>query len=61
MAILTCCICERRFDSTKSSALPFCSVRCQQIDLGRWFKEEYGLPVERPEDPDHVDMEPDSD
>jgi endogenous inhibitor of DNA gyrase (YacG/DUF329 family) len=26
--------------------MPFCSRRCQQIDLGRWFNEEIGLPVE---------------
>jgi endogenous inhibitor of DNA gyrase (YacG/DUF329 family) len=29
--------------------MPFCSVRCQQIDLGRWFNEEIGVPLE-PED-----------
>lgn len=29
--------------------MPFCGTRCQQIDLGRWFGEEIGLPVE-PED-----------
>ena len=26
--------------------MPFCSTRCKQIDLGRWFDEEFGLPVE---------------
>jgi endogenous inhibitor of DNA gyrase (YacG/DUF329 family) len=29
--------------------MPFCDVRCQQVDLHRWFREEYGLPHE-PED-----------
>jgi len=23
---------------------PFCSARCAQIDLGRWFTEQYRLP-----------------
>lgn len=23
---------------------PFCSKRCADVDLGRWFKEEYTLP-----------------
>lgn len=23
---------------------PFCSARCQAIDLGRWFGEDYRLP-----------------
>ncbi|GAB4174792.1 MAG: hypothetical protein OHK0024_11620 [Thalassobaculales bacterium] len=25
---------------------PFCSKRCQQIDLARWLKEEYRIPAE---------------
>lgn len=25
---------------------PFCSERCQQIDLGAWANEEYSIPVE---------------
>ena len=29
---------------------PFCSARCQEIDLGRWLKGGYRLPTaERPE------------
>jgi endogenous inhibitor of DNA gyrase (YacG/DUF329 family) len=38
--------------------LPFCSERCRQIDLGRWFSEEYGLPIER-EEPDDFGNESD--
>lgn len=30
--------------------MPFCSRRCQLIDLKRWLDEEYGIPVENPED-----------
>jgi endogenous inhibitor of DNA gyrase (YacG/DUF329 family) len=29
---------------------PFCSRRCADIDLGRWFTEVYTVP-ERPPDP----------
>ena len=25
---------------------PFCSARCAQIDLGRWFTESYAVPAE---------------
>ncbi len=25
---------------------PFCSARCKMLDLGRWFNEEYRIPVE---------------
>jgi endogenous inhibitor of DNA gyrase (YacG/DUF329 family) len=27
---------------------PFCSARCRDIDLGRWFKEVYTVPVVEP-------------
>lgn len=32
--------------------MPFCSERCQKIDLGRWLNEGYGLPIEGQEDID---------
>ena len=66
-----CAICGRRFDraAVASSAaavkaadpFPFCSTRCQMIDLGRWLGEEYRIPdqpdtsggsVEAPPKPD---------
>jgi endogenous inhibitor of DNA gyrase (YacG/DUF329 family) len=32
---------------------PFCSLRCAQVDLGRWLKGGYAIPTdERPEEPD---------
>ena len=48
--MIRCPICERQFDPATSSAMPFCSPRCKQIDLGRWLREVYSVPVER--DPD---------
>lgn len=42
--LLTCPTCERRYDAAKTSAMPFCSERCRQVDLGKWFNEEYGVP-----------------
>ncbi|MEX2176375.1 MAG: DNA gyrase inhibitor YacG [Pirellulaceae bacterium] len=50
MNLLRCPICEKRFDPAASTAMPFCSDRCRQIDLGRWLNEKYSVPVER--DPD---------
>ena len=44
MSPTDCPICERVFDADKSSALPFCTPRCKQIDLGRWLKEGYAIP-----------------
>jgi uncharacterized protein len=49
---MICSICHRLFDPKQSTALPFCSPRCRQIDLGRWLGEAYSLPVERAEDED---------
>lgn len=49
MALIYCPICNQVFDTEASLAMPFCSPRCRQIDLGRWLGEEYGLPYE-PED-----------
>jgi uncharacterized protein len=48
MPELRCPVCDHPFDTEKSPALPFCSERCQQIDLGRWLDERHGLPYERP-------------
>ena len=49
MSQLTCPGCQQQFDSEKSTAMPFCSMRCKMIDLGRWMNEDYGLPIERAE------------
>jgi endogenous inhibitor of DNA gyrase (YacG/DUF329 family) len=48
MVLLHCPICGKSFDPEASPALPFCSERCRQIDLGRWLDERYGLPYESP-------------
>ena len=34
---------------------PFCSPRCREIDLGRWFSGVYAVPAVEPPD----DFEPD--
>ncbi len=30
---------------TENRAFPFCSMRCRQIDLGKWLDEEYRIPT----------------
>lgn len=44
MAIIKCPICEKSFDQHDTDAMPFCSKRCQQVDLARWFGEAYSVP-----------------
>lgn len=43
---MLCPICQQEFDPaiTPPAALPFCSARCKQIDLGRWLGGRYTLP-----------------
>lgn len=47
-----CPICEKPVEWTEQSPYrPFCSKRCQQIDLGAWADEEYRV-ASRQEDED---------
>jgi len=50
MSTLTCPICKTAFKLQGSEHLPFCSVRCKNVDLGRWLDEEYSVPHEPSED-----------
>ena len=43
---LMCPTCGRRFLLDETQTPPFCSPRCQLIDLGRWLDEDIGLPFE---------------
>jgi len=38
-----CPVCRRL---TRAETRPFCSTRCAEVDLGRWFGEQYRLPAE---------------
>ena len=37
-----CPICRRIV--TEAAPKPFCSVRCADVDLGRWFGGQYRVP-----------------
>ena len=59
---LTCSTCGQRFLLDETNHPPFCSERCQMIDLGRWLDEEIGLPHEGgPEKGELMDGEDQSD
>lgn len=53
-----CSYCGESFKRSETKNMPFCSRRCQQIDLGMWLNESYGMPHEGEGAPDH---DPDSD
>ena len=62
MALVRCPTCDKAFDPNSSTAMPFCSPRCRQIDLGRWLKEEISMPVsELSEDENAPRDEPEND
>jgi endogenous inhibitor of DNA gyrase (YacG/DUF329 family) len=44
-----CPICHKA--SVKEST-PFCSQRCKDIDLGKWFSESYAVPCVELDDAD---------
>jgi endogenous inhibitor of DNA gyrase (YacG/DUF329 family) len=58
MAPVRCPICDKLFEPDQTEAMPFCSPRCRQIDLGRWLDEKYGLPYESEDEPDPVQRPP---
>ena len=57
MPEVRCPNCGEVFDYAGSPSRPFCSVRCQQIDLGRWLDEKYGVPYEGTDD-EELDSHP---
>ena len=42
---IKCPECGKLFAAHRESFRPFCSQRCQEIDLGRWFNEDYAVPA----------------
>ena len=42
----TCPICKKR--EAEPDFKPFCSKRCADIDLGRWFNGGYAIPTNEP-------------
>lgn len=38
---------------------PFCSKRCADVDLGRWFNESYAVPATEPPDEWDAGSDPD--
>ncbi len=50
-----CPTCGHRFLLDETPTPPFCSERCQMVDLGRWLDEEIGLPYESDPAPERHD------
>lgn len=50
---MKCPICRR---NTVRDYRPFCSKRCADVDLGRWFNESYSVPSD--DETDEADAPP---
>ena len=48
---MSCPICAKTADKKYR---PFCSRRCADVDLGRWLKGSYTIPVEATGDEDSI-------
>ncbi|MDT8328575.1 MAG: DNA gyrase inhibitor YacG [Roseovarius sp.] len=44
---MACPICKK---PTEPKYRPFCSRRCADVDLGKWFSGDYAVPSTDPED-----------
>lgn len=64
---MNCPTCGRPVEWKENPFRPFCSERCQLVDLGRWVEGEYRVPGEpvnqdqpqttTPDDHKHLDEE----
>ena len=52
-----CSYCRRHPAIKESGFWPFCSKRCQELDLGAWAKGEYRIPVMDDDDEDSSESE----
>jgi len=43
-----CPICRKKVQKGQGPHYPFCSERCQLVDLGRWLKEGYRIEGDEP-------------
>jgi endogenous inhibitor of DNA gyrase (YacG/DUF329 family) len=53
---MRCPVCKREADSSQQNRYrPFCSERCQMIDLGTWAGEGYRVAGGQTDDTEHPD------
>ncbi len=50
---MSCPICAKPSDK---SYRPFCSGRCANVDLGRWFNGNYAIPAEEEDMPEAAEL-----
>ena len=58
---MKCPTCRHAVTKDGNKLFPFCSERCQLVDLGRWINEDYRVPAEEPDANGGVEGLPGSD
>jgi len=56
---MKCPICKKVVEGEPNLYRPFCSQRCQLIDLGNWASGKYRVPVETDADSDEEERQTD--
>ena len=51
---MACPICQK---PTEKAFRPFCSRRCADVDLAKWFTGAYAIPAATPDDPEELEEE----
>ncbi|WP_342071619.1 DNA gyrase inhibitor YacG [Yoonia algicola] len=54
---MPCPICDK---PTETDFRPFCSKRCADIDLAKWFSGAYAIPADNPEDAEELEQQLDA-
>ena len=49
---MACPICNK---PTETAYRPFCSKRCADVDLAKWFSGSYAIPADDPEDAEELE------
>lgn len=51
---MACPICDK---PTETDFRPFCSKRCADRDLAKWFSGGYAIPADNPEDAEELEQQ----
>ena len=51
---MACPICDK---PTATAFRPFCSKRCADVDLAKWFTGGYAIPAGDPEDAEELEIQ----
>ncbi len=57
-AMIKCPICKKPVRWEGNAYRPFCSERCQTLDLGNWATDRYTVPVENTPEIDEAEEAP---